>query len=50
MRIAFIGHGNVGGALADHLQRLGHAVTLATDEPASDSAAKALARNAGLRG
>jgi predicted dinucleotide-binding enzyme len=29
VRIAFLGHGNVGAPLADRLQRLGHAVALA---------------------
>ncbi len=45
MRIAFIGHGNVGAALADGLQRAGHEVTLATERPNSASAQAALARN-----
>ena len=45
MRIAFLGYGNVGGPLADHLQRLGHEVTLAAADPASDGVKKALARN-----
>lgn len=45
MRITFIGCGQVGGPLADHLQRLGHAVTLAAQDPGSDSVKKALARN-----
>ena len=49
MKITFIGYGNVGGALADHLQRLGHEITLATDDGASESLAKALARNAAFR-
>jgi len=44
MKIAFIGYGNVGGALADHLQRLGHEVTLAADEASSESVRKTLAR------
>jgi predicted dinucleotide-binding enzyme len=48
MNIAFIGHGNVGGPLADHLQRLGHRVTLAAADPNADGVKKALARNAGL--
>jgi hypothetical protein len=46
--MAFIGHGNVGGALADHLQRQGHDITLATRDPQSDSIAKLLARNSSL--
>jgi hypothetical protein len=49
MTIAFIGCGNVGAPLADHLQRIGHQVTLAADDPSSESVRKALARNAGLR-
>jgi len=49
MQIAFIGYGNVGAPLADHLQRLGHAVTLAADDPSSASVTNALARNASLR-
>lgn len=49
MKITFIGYGNVGAPLADHLQRLGHDVTLATTEDKSDGVAKALARNGGLR-
>ena len=48
MNIAFIGYGQVGGPLADHLQRLGHAVTLAAKDPDSDSVKKAVARNAKL--
>ncbi len=49
MKIAFLGYGNVGAPLADHLQRLGHDVTLATADPAAESVQKALARNAGLK-
>jgi 8-hydroxy-5-deazaflavin:NADPH oxidoreductase len=49
MDIAFIGHGQVGGALADRLQRLGHTVTLAANDAASESVEKALARNPALR-
>jgi predicted dinucleotide-binding enzyme len=48
MKIAFIGYGQVGGALADHLQRAGHTVALAAANPASESVSKALARNPGL--
>lgn len=48
MKIAFIGYGQVGGALADHLQRLGHTVTLAAADPGSESIKKALANNPGL--
>jgi hypothetical protein len=49
MNIAFLGHGQVGAALADHLQRAGHSVTLATVNPDSASAAKALKRNPKLQ-
>jgi predicted dinucleotide-binding enzyme len=49
MRIAFIGYGNVGGALADRLQRLGHDVTLAADDAASASLKTALGRNAAFK-
>ena len=49
MRIAFIGHGNVGVALADHLQRLGHEVTLAASGTRADSAKMLVARNQGLK-
>jgi hypothetical protein len=48
MKIAFIGHGNVGGALAVQLQRLGHEVTLAASDAKADGARKLLARNPGL--
>ncbi len=49
MDIAFIGHGQVGGALADGLQRAGHTVTLAAGDPTSPSVVKALARNPALQ-
>ena len=49
MRIAFLGYGQVGGALADHLQRLGHAVTLAAANPDSQSLQKLLTRNSHLK-
>jgi hypothetical protein len=49
VRIAFIGHGNVGGALARALQRHGHEVTLAARDPGSDSVRELLARSPGLR-
>lgn len=49
MRIAFIGYGNVGGPLADHLQRLGHEVTLAARDASSEGVMKALARNPKLK-
>jgi hypothetical protein len=49
MRIAFIGYGQVGAPLADHLQRLGHEVTLAARSPGSQTLMRALARNPALR-
>jgi hypothetical protein len=49
VRIAFLGYGNVGGPLADHLQRLGHEVTLAAPDAGSDGVKKALARNRDLK-
>lgn len=48
MDIAFIGFGNVGAPLADHLQRLGHRVTLAARDPDFDAVRQAQARNAAL--
>ena len=50
MKIAFIGYGQVGSALADQLQRRGHTVTLAAHRPDSDSVKAALARNGQLGG
>jgi len=49
MRIAFLGYGNVGSALANRLQRLGHEVTLAARDPQSEGLAKALAKNGALK-
>ncbi|MBU6290775.1 MAG: NADPH-dependent F420 reductase [Burkholderiales bacterium] len=49
MNISFIGYGNVGAPLADHLQRLGHSVTLAARDPNSDAVRKAQARNASFK-
>jgi predicted dinucleotide-binding enzyme len=48
MKIAFIGHGKVGGALANGLQKLGHTVTLAVRDAASASVKEAQARNPAL--
>ncbi len=45
MNITFIGVGNVGAPLADHLQKLGHAVAIASRDPNSKSVQAALARN-----
>jgi hypothetical protein len=49
MKVAFVGCGNVGAPLADHLQRLGHEVVLAAADPASESVRRALGRNPGLK-
>lgn len=49
MKIAFIGYGNVGAPLADHLQRAGHEVTLAANDPGSESVRRALERNGNLK-
>lgn len=49
MKIAFLGYGNVGAPLADHLAAAGHEVMLATEDPGSEKAKAALARNSGLR-
>lgn len=48
MKIAFIGIGNVGSALADCLARLGHSVTIAARDARSESVRKALAKNPSL--
>jgi hypothetical protein len=45
MKIAFLGFGNVGGALADQLARAGHKVTLGARDASSTSVQEALARN-----
>jgi 8-hydroxy-5-deazaflavin:NADPH oxidoreductase len=49
VNITFIGHGNLGAPLADHLQRVGHPVTLAARDPNSDSVLEVQARNAALK-
>jgi predicted dinucleotide-binding enzyme len=49
VKIAFIGYGQVGAPLADHLQRVGHQVVLAANDPSSESVKKALAKNANLK-
>jgi predicted dinucleotide-binding enzyme len=49
VNIAFIGYGHVGAPLADHLERLGHTVTLAVNNEESENARKVHARNARLR-
>ncbi len=49
MKIAFIGFGQVGLPLADHLQRAGHEVTLAARASDSTSVQRARSRNVALR-
>ena len=49
MRIACIGTGKVGGALAGQLARVGHDVVLAARDVASDSVRAALAKSDALR-
>lgn len=49
MKLAFMGYGQVGGPLADHLQRKGHEVTLAAQDANSKNVQQALARNPQLR-
>ncbi len=49
MEIPFIGYGKLGSPLADRLQQLGHAVTLASANPPSHSLEKTLARNPNLK-
>jgi hypothetical protein len=48
MNIAFIGIGHVGSALANHLQRAGHAVTIAARNPHSDTVKEAQTLNPAL--
>lgn len=48
MNIAFIGIGNVGAALADNLQKLGHSVTIAARDSQSKSVREAVSRNSEL--
>jgi len=45
MNVGFIGIGNVGFAIANRLQKLGHHVIIGNNNPASDSMRKALERN-----
>ena len=49
MKLAFIGIGNVGFAIADRLAGAGHEVIIAHDNPASGSVRDALGRNASMR-
>jgi 8-hydroxy-5-deazaflavin:NADPH oxidoreductase len=48
MNVAFIGIGNVGAPLADHLQKLGHQVVIAARDPESQTVQSALNRNPAL--
>jgi predicted dinucleotide-binding enzyme len=45
MRAAFIGIGNVGFAIASHLQKTGHAIIIGSNNDHSESVKKALERN-----
>lgn len=45
MKITFIGHGNVGGSLANSLQRVGFDVSVATDDLSSESVRKLKSKN-----
>lgn len=45
MKLAFIGIGNVGFAIADNLQKRGHQIYIGNDNPDSASVRKALDRN-----
>lgn len=49
MTIAVIGHGHVGGALANAMQRAGHEVTIGVGDERFDSARGLLARNPALK-
>ncbi len=49
MKIAFIGIGNVGFAIANRLQKLGHDIIIASNNESSDSAQKALVNNASFK-
>jgi predicted dinucleotide-binding enzyme len=49
MNITFIGYGNVGAPLADHLQRLGHTVTLAARDVNSEAVRKVQDHNPALK-
>lgn len=49
MKLAFIGIGNVGFALANNLQQKGHDIIVAHDDPNSDSVQQALQKNKAFR-
>jgi len=48
MKTAFIGIGNVGFAIANNLSKRGHNIIVATNDPGSKSAVKAVAANPGF--
>ncbi|MBV8215947.1 MAG: NADPH-dependent F420 reductase [Verrucomicrobia bacterium] len=49
MNITFIGIGNVGSALADHLAQAGHQVAIGARDPQSSSVVAAIKKNHSLR-
>ena len=49
MKLAFIGIGNVGLALAQNLEQQGHEITVAHDDPQSSSVQEALQKNPGFK-
>lgn len=49
MKLAFIGIGKVGFALAHNLQKAGHEITIAHDDDKSESVLKALEKNSAFR-
>lgn len=49
MKLAFIGIGNVGFALAHRLQQQGHEIIVAHDDPQSDSVVQARSKNPSFR-
>ena len=49
MKLAFIGIGNVGFSIANHLQKLGHQIIVAHNNPNSESALAAYSKNSSLK-
>lgn len=49
MKLAFIGIGNVGFAIANQLQKKGHEIIVANNDSASETAKKALTQNAAFK-
>jgi predicted dinucleotide-binding enzyme len=49
MKIAFVGIGNVGYAIAGNLSKKGHQIIIASNDPGSKSAVKALSANPDFR-